>query len=86
MKLEIDIDEDYYKIICKRVLDNKPFHSPYEYEVIADGKPLEQEPMLDKIFCIIHPLSIMSTPELEHKAIMQIAEMLEPLCLPESEN
>jgi hypothetical protein len=27
----------------------------------------------------------MSTPELEHKAIMQIAEMLEPLCLPESE-
>ena len=44
-----------------------------------------QEPILDKIFCIIHPLSIMSTPELEHKAIMQIAEMLEPLCLPESE-
>lgn len=46
---------------------------------------LEQEPVLDKIFCIIHPLSIMSTPELEHKAIMQIAEMLEPLCLLESE-
>ena len=45
-----------------------------------------QEPILDKIFCIIHPLSIMSTPELEHKAIMQIAEMLEPLCLPESED
>ena len=44
-----------------------------------------QEPILDKIFCIAHPLSIMSTPELEHKAIMQIAEMLEPLCLPESE-
>ena len=37
MKLEIDIDEDYYKIICKRVEDNKPYHSPYEYEVIADG-------------------------------------------------
>ena len=48
-------------------------------------KALEQEPILDKIFCIIHPLSIMSTPELEHKAIMQIAEMLEPLCLPKSE-
>lgn len=45
-----------------------------------------QEPILDKIFCIAHPLSIMSTPELEHKAIMQIAEMLEPLCLPESED
>lgn len=45
-----------------------------------------QEPILDKIFCIVHPLSIMSTPELEHKAIMQIAEMLEPLCLPESED
>ncbi len=49
-------------------------------------KALEQEPILDKIFCIVHPLSIMSTPELEHKAIMQIAEMLEPLCLPESED
>ena len=49
MKLEIDIDEDYYKIICKKVQDNKPFHSPYEYEVIADGKLLEQEPILDKI-------------------------------------
>lgn len=50
------------------------------------AKPQEQEPILDKIFCMIHPLSIMSTPELEHKAIMQIAEMLEPLCLPESED
>lgn len=49
MKLEIDIDEDYYKIICKRVQDNKPFHSPYEYEVIADGKPIEQEPIIDRI-------------------------------------
>lgn len=48
-------------------------------------KALEKEPILHKIFCISHPLSIMSTPELEHKAIMQIAEMLEPLCLPESE-
>ena len=47
---------------------------------------LKEEPILDKIFCIVHPLSIMSTPELEHKAIMQIAEMLEPLCLPESED
>ena len=52
-----------------------------------DGKERAkpQEPILDKIFCIVHPISIMSTPELEHKAIMQIAEMLEPLCLPESE-
>lgn len=48
-------------------------------------KALEREPILDKIFCIAHPLSVMSTPELEHKAIMQIAEMLEPLCLPEGE-
>ncbi len=47
---------------------------------------LEQEPTLYKIFCIVHPLSIMSTPELEHKAIMQIAELLEPICLPESED
>ena len=44
MKLEIDIDGDYYKIICKRVEENKPYHSPHEYEAIADGKPLEQEP------------------------------------------
>ena len=59
-----------------------------EYEEMT--KPLdrevEQELVLDKIFCIVHPLSIMSTPELEHKAIMQITEMLEPLCLPESED
>ena len=48
-------------------------------------RPQEQESILDKIFCIVHPLSIMSTPELEHKAIMQITEMLEPLCLPEGE-
>lgn len=49
MKFEIDIDEDYYKIICKRVEENKPYHSPYEYEVIADGKPLEQESINDTI-------------------------------------
>jgi hypothetical protein len=48
-------------------------------------KVTPQEPILNKIFSIVHPLSIMSTPELEHKAIIQIAEMLEPLCLPESE-
>lgn len=47
---------------------------------------LKQKSILHKIFCIAHPLSIMSTPELEHKAIMHIAEMLEPLCLPESED
>lgn len=56
MKLEIDIDEDYYKIICKRVEDNKPYHSPYEYEVIADGKALEQEPVIDKICADIQRL------------------------------
>ena len=48
MKLEIDIDEDYYKIICKRVEENKPYHSSYEYEVIANGKPLEQELFINK--------------------------------------
>jgi hypothetical protein len=46
---------------------------------------LEQKSIFDKIFCIVYPSSIVSTPELEHKAIMQIAEMLEPLFLPESE-
>ena len=45
----------------------------------------EQEPILDKIWSIVFPLSIMSTDKMEHEAIMQIAEMLEPLCLPESE-
>ena len=40
MKLVIDIDEDYYKIICKRV--KEPFHSSYEQLVISDGKPLKQ--------------------------------------------
>ena len=47
---------------------------------------LEQESIPNKIFSIVFPLSFISTPELEHKAIMQIAEMLEPLCLPESED
>lgn len=59
-----------------------------EYQIACDVamNELEQEPILDKIYCTIHPLSIMSTPALEHKAIMQIAEMLEPLCLSESED
>lgn len=47
---------------------------------------LKQEPILDKIFSIVHPLSIMSTDKMEHEAIMKIAEMLEPLCLAESED
>lgn len=63
MKLEIDIDEDYYKIICKRVEKNKPYHSPYEYEVIADGKPIEQEPMFDKIRAEIEQLSTTTCTE-----------------------
>ena len=47
-------------------------------------KAINQESMLEKIFNIVHPLSIMSTDKLEHEAIMQIAEMLEPLYLLES--
>ena len=66
---------------CPLVKEDKELIEAYGYVI----KALEQEPILDKIFCIVHPLSIMSTPELEHKAMMQIAEMLEPLCLPESE-
>lgn len=56
-----------------------------EINKILEERVKKSEAIIDKIFCIVHPLSIMSTPELEHKAIMQIAEMLEPLCLPESE-
>ena len=65
-------------------LDND-FTEEYINAVNMAIKALEQEPILDKIFCIVHPLSIMSTSELEHKAIMQIAEILEPPCLLESE-
>lgn len=64
-------------------------HLKEDVECLPSVYPLSsvtpQEPILDKIFNIVFPLSIMSTPDLEHKAIMQIAEMLEPLCLPESE-
>lgn len=58
------------------------------YDLLADVQDFEeeQEPILHKIFCIAYPLSIMSTPELEHEAIMQIAEMLELLYLLESED
>lgn len=52
---------------------------------ILEERVKKSEAIIDEIFCIIHPLSIMSTPEREHKAIMKVAEMLEPLCLPESE-
>jgi len=45
-----------------------------------------EESILNKIFSVVLPLSFISTPELEHKAIMQIEEILEPLCLPESED
>ncbi len=82
MRLIIDIPEELYEA------NNKGLEAEEIWDLrmaIKNGKALEQEPILDKIFCIVHPLSIMSTPELEHKAIMQIAEMLEPLCLPESE-
>lgn len=73
-------------------LDNYLSHTCQDYgerdheAMMMAIKALEQEPILDKIFNIAFPLSIMSTPEAEHKAIMQIAEMLEPLCLPESED
>lgn len=49
-------------------------------------KAINQEFMLEKIFNIVRPLSIMSTDKLEHEAIMQITEMLEPLYLLESED
>lgn len=47
MKLEIDIAKDYYKIICKRVKESKPYHAPYEHEVIANGKPLIKGQWID---------------------------------------
>ena len=68
---------------AKKAIKKAYGNSEYTDEII---KALEQKSVLDKIFCIVHPLSIMSTSELEHKAIMQVAEMLEPLCLPESED
>jgi hypothetical protein len=76
--------------ILKEIIEEGWLISDFEKCTAIDAcemaiKALEQEPILDKIFCIVHPLSIMSTPELEHKAVMQIAEMLEPLCLLESE-
>lgn len=72
---------------CKTCDNRKIGSSPKCYDAFKMAiEALEQEQdILFKIFCIVHPLSIMSTTELEHKAIMQIAEMLEPLCLPESE-
>ncbi len=83
------------KAHCKRQIEMCEFWAHGKVEELNNSKIyqehklilelLEQESILDKIFCIAHPLSIMSTPEREHKAIMQIAEMLEPLCLPESE-
>lgn len=75
------------KVILKGFMEN-PLYSDIPKVCRAFDiaiKALEQESVLDKIFCIVHPLSIISTPELEHKAIMQVAEMLESLCLPESE-
>lgn len=86
MKVVIDIDENVFT----RLFDN----GIEDYAIVNDdlfaiakslrkGTPLD---VLDKIFSIVHPLSIMSTDKLEHEAIMQIAEMLEPLCLLESED
>lgn len=69
--------EDY---VCNYLTDTAKAQ-----KILNALQDMEQEPVLDKIFCIVYPLSIMSTPELEHKAIMQIAEMLEPLCKAESE-
>ena len=67
-----------------RYKGEKPHGKIYEeHKLILEL--LEREDVLDKMFDIVLPLSIMSTPELEHKAIMQIAEMLEPLCMLENE-
>lgn len=74
-----------YYIAENMKMDKSISEEGYRHFQIAI-KALEQESILDKIYCTVYPLSIMSTPELEHKAIMQIAEMLEPLCLPESED
>lgn len=59
---------------------------PSSWSIEMAIQALKQEPILEKIFYIVHPLSIMSTDKLEHEAIMQIAEMLEPLYLLESED
>lgn len=75
-------------IQLKKYTEGKQNTDKVEISVLAPNriiKALEQEPMLEKIFNIVHPLSIMSTDKLEHEAIMQIAEMLEPLYLLESE-
>lgn len=98
-KNDLGVDWESYKDIDGNSLDdlilevlqnNFDCGNTYGYkvadEIIGLLPSTPQEPILDKIFCIVHPLSIMSTPELEHKAIMQITEMLEPLCLPESED
>jgi hypothetical protein len=77
MKLEIDIDGDYYKIICKRVEENKPYHSPYEYEVIADGKPIEQEPF--KPMVEIDLYSVIKQKYIEREALDKIRAEIEEL-------
>ena len=77
MKLEIDIDEDYYKIICKRVEENKPYHSPYEYEVIADGKPIEQDPF--KPMVEIDLYSVIKQKYIEREVLDNIRAEIEKL-------
>ena len=77
MKLEIDIDEDYYKIICKRVEKNKPYHSPYEYEVIADGKPIEQEPF--KPMVEIDLYSVIKQKYIEREVLDKIRAEIEQI-------
>ena len=77
MKLEIDIDEDYYKIICKRVEKNKPYHSPYEYEVIADGKPTEQEPFKPKVEIDLY--SVIKQKYIEREVLDKIRTEIEQL-------
>ena len=49
-------------------------------------KAIKQKSVINEIFNIVFPLSIMSTDKLEHEAIMKIAEMLEPLHWLESED
>ena len=83
IELVIKISENSYKATC--IGSMLPSDVENVVHAIKNGTPLEQESILDKIWNIVFPLSIMSTDKMEHEAIMQIAEMLEPLCLPESE-
>jgi len=85
--------QNYANALRKCAKEHENDRTPTGHVVVSDlcrdtANLLEEleESILNKIFSVVLPLSFISTPELEHKAIMQIAEMLEPLCLPESED